>query len=176
MPNYYIYLISTLPTLHFGTKMPFPFEKFIAYSQRFIPESDIEILKKISIAGEYATKTLHPTLQKWQDFDTALRNELVKVRAGKLHLETSKFLRGDGFADTHISHIALNASRNPSILEAEKILDEARWRALEELSFSHYFDLDFLILYGLKLMLLERWERVNTQDKAQVLEDALKLN
>lgn len=173
MPSY-VYLISTLPTLHFGLRPAFSFEKFIAYCQRFIPEADREILKKASIRGEYNIEAPHPMLKKWQEFDTALRNELVKIRASRKHIEPVKYLRHERDPAQFITHIAISAHRNPSLLEAEKILDRERWRALDEFSFGHYFDLDFLIIYALKLLILERWERINTQDKAQALEEALK--
>lgn len=174
MPSRYTYLISSLPTLHFGIRPVFSFEKFIAYCQRFTSEADTEILKKASITGEYDIEAAHPMLKKWQEFDTALRNELVKIRASRKHIEPAKYLRRDRFPREFITHIAISAHRSPSLLEAEKILDQERWRCLDEFSFGHYFDLDFLIIYALKLLILERWEKINTQDKAQALEEALK--
>lgn len=173
MPNFYPYLISSLPMLHFGMKPPFSSERFIEYCARLIPESHTTILKKASIRGEYLGQDAHPTLKKWQDFDTLLRNELVKVRASYLHTDPNKYLRQDRYAPTYITHIALNAHRLPSILDAEKALDEERWRFLDGLTFGHYFDLDFLLIYYLKLLILERWERLNSADKTKVLEEAL---
>ena len=35
------------------------------------------------------------------------------------------------------------------------------------------FDLDFLIVYALKLLILERWEKVNSADKAALLKEVL---
>lgn len=173
MPVFYTYLISSLPMLHFGMKPPFACERFIEYCARFIPESDVATLKKASITGEYLGQGAHPTLKKWQDFDTLLRNELVKVRASYLHQDPDKYLRQDKYAPTYIMHIVLNAHRIPSILDAEKALDEERWRFLDELAFGHYFDLEILLIYYLKLLILQRWERVYTADKTKILEEAL---
>ena len=170
---FYVYFISSLPMLHFGMKPPFSFEKFIALAANFIPEADTEALKKCSINGDYTYGQKYPDLKKWQDFDTALRNELVRVRSSHKHIDGSKYLRDYEDLQLHLSHLALSSHRNPNILEAEKMLDEERWRALEELSFGHYFDLDFLILYGLKLLLLERWERAHTADSHKVLAEVL---
>jgi hypothetical protein len=170
----YVYLISTLPTLHFGLRPVFSFEKFIDYCQRFMAEAEIGILKKASIAGEYNIEASHPMLKKWQEFDTALRNELVKIRASRKHIEPAKYLRRERFPEQSIVHIAISAYRSPFLLEAEKILDQERWRALDEFLLGHYFDLDFLIIYCLKLLILERWERINAADKAQAQEEALK--
>ena len=38
----------------------------------------------------------------------------------------------------------------------------------------HYFDIDFLITYALKLLILERWENMRALDKERALEDLLK--
>lgn len=175
MAYFYIYLISSLPALQFGMRPPFSWDKFLEYCQRHIPESDIEILKNISITGDYSLETSQPTLKRWYDFDTQLRNELVKARASHKHLEPTKYLREEKFLDSYIAHLAMAAHRNPSILEAEKMLDQERWRALEGFCFGHYFDLDFLIIYALKLLILERWEKINLADKVKVLEETLEV-
>ena len=44
---------------------------------------------------------------------------------------------------------------------------------MDELATGHYFDLDFLISYALKLLILERWERINSADKPRLLEEVL---
>lgn len=148
--------------LHFGMKPPFTFEKFIAFCRGLIPESDIEMINSSTVSyreGLLADSGI-TTLKKWHNFEKALRNELVKIRASRKHIDPVKYLRGDGYAEPYIAHIALNAYRNPSILEAERSLDQERWRFLDELLGGHYFDLDCLIVYALKLLLLERWGRI----------------
>ena len=60
------------------------------------------------------------------------------------------------------------AYKSTSILEAEKILDQARWEFLESLSFGHYFDFDLLLGYLLKLKILERWDKVQRADKERL--------
>ncbi|MEW6101578.1 MAG: DUF2764 family protein [Candidatus Omnitrophota bacterium] len=173
MPAYYIYLISSLPMLHFGNKPPFSFEKFLNICQGLILEEDLVILKRISRSGEYEDKEAHPALRAWYDFDTDLRNELVKIRAGHKKIEPAKYLRKDGFIESAVSHLAWNAHRSTSLLEGEKILDAGRWNKLEELSLGHYFDLDSLIIYAVKLLILERWERINSADKERLLAQTL---
>lgn len=176
MSGYYPYLISSLPMLHFGMRPPFSSEKFLALCQQFILKADIEVIKKATLSGKYITQEIHPTLKKWQDFDTGLRNELVKIRSLHKHIDPQKYLRPDGCAETYITHIAMSAHRTPDILEAEKFLDQERWYFLDTLSFGHYFDLGFLLIYVLKLFILERWDKINTADKEAVLEEALAKN
>lgn len=161
--------------LHFGMKIPFSFEKFISMCYGPISESDIEILKTASAIDEYDYKKPPPIIRKWRTFDRSLRNELVKIRATRKKLDPNKSMRGDEYTDPSIAHVALHACRTPSSLEAEKILDQERWRYLDELAMGHYFDIDALIIYAIKLLILERWERIRTLDKTRVLDEMFEI-
>ncbi len=139
--------------------------------QGLIPDRDIDVLKSALQIGGPVSETTQRTLSKWQAFDKSLRNELVRARAGRKKLDPLKYLRGDGYTESTIVHVAMTAARNLSIIEAEEELDRMRWQELDELAFGHYFDIDFLIVYCLKLQILERWERIKTADKEKVLEE-----
>lgn len=157
--------------LAFGDQAPFSFGGLLERCKGLIPRRDFEILASVpdSKAG-----LSHLTLEKWQAFDRALKNALVIVRAGYKKIEAGKYLRGDEYIDPAIARIALSAHRNPSPLEGERMLDRLRWQVLDDLSAGHYFDLDCLICYVQKLIILERWQRINSADKAQAVESVLK--
>lgn len=157
--------------LYFGVKPPFSFERLLGMCEGVISREDIDIVKASArldgaCGGPKAGS-------KWRDFDTTLRNELVKIRASRKKTDPGKYIRGEAYPDPFISHIAIHAQRNPSILEAEKALDKERWRFLEELGTQNIFCLESLIVYANKLLILERWERINAMDKSQALEKAL---
>ncbi len=122
---------------------------------------------------DYAKKPEHPLIRKWVEFDIALRNELAKIRCARKHIEAAKYLRSDGYSGSSLAALASSAQRNPSLVEAEKMLDQARWNALEELVFGHYFDFDFLIIYAYKLGILERFENARIANKTEQLEAVL---
>jgi hypothetical protein len=124
--------------------------------------------------GDFKPCPRNSTIQKWLAFDAALRNELVKIRAQHKHADPLKYLRRESREDFLLSHIALAAHRNPSLVEGEKSLDQARWKVLDEIETGHYFDNDYLLVYGYKLKLLERWERINTANKPDLLAQALR--
>jgi len=177
MAAYYTYLIASLPMLHFGAKPPFSFERFLKTAAGLISGKDTYILGNLPEKdGDLNPEPANQTIKGWLNFDTALRNELVKLRVQHKHIDPLKYQHKDSFVDPAVFHLALAAHRNPSILEAEKSLDQARWQALEGLSLGHYFDADFLIVYGYKLKLLERWERINAADKAKLLQEVLAKN
>ncbi len=176
MPAYYIYLISSLPALSFGNKIPSSLEDFFIKCQGLIPESEIKLLRNICLEEVCASEAASiDTLKKWVNFEVALRNELVRARAARKKVDPLKFIRLPDFPQAQISHVALAAYRSPSILEAEKILDQERLSFLESLSLGHYFDFDSLLIYELKLKILERWERIQQADK-QALFNQVVLN
>ena len=168
--------MSSLPMLYFGAKPPFSFDRFLEMCEGVVSEEDINIVKLSTQIDSYHYEKAQPTLEKWHTFDTALRNELVKIRASRRKLDPLKYMRKDGYTDPSIAHIAVHAHRTPSILEAESILDEERWRFLDELNIGRYFDMDSLIVYANKLLIAERWERINTADKSEMIENVTKQN
>jgi len=160
--------------LHFGSRPPISSEKFISQCEELIPQKDAETLKR-TIRLDGIDESAHPTLKKWLEFDAILRNELVRVRSPRLHRDPEKYLRAstDSYSHTQAMHTARASSRNPSVLEAERMLDVERWRVLSDLQIGHYFDLDFLLIYAIKLSIVERWEKIDMADVPGVLADTL---
>ena len=174
MADFYPYLIASLPMLHFGMKMPFSFERFLELCRPHIPNKDYQLLRTLPQPGQYSEKgKRHPIIQKWITFDVALRNELVRKRAARKHIEPSTYLRPDGYSAPSISPGVMAATINTSVIDAEKTLDEMRWKALEDLATGHYLDLDFLITYSIKLLILQRWENVRNAEGTILLEQVL---
>jgi len=174
MADFYPYVIASLPMLHFGMKPPFSFERFLEVYCPLIPEKDLHLVRALPQAEQYFEKgKRHPIIQKWIEFDLALRNELVRMRATKKHTEPATYLRPEGYSGPSLAPAVMAANMLTSVLDVEKTLDEIRWKALEELATGHYFDLDFLITYAYKLLILQRWENIRSADKTILLEQAL---
>jgi hypothetical protein len=174
MSGFYVYLISSLPMLQFGIRPAFSWDDFLERCQRLIPEKDAVLLKNLPGPGQYAGYSgEQETVRRWIEFDTALRNELVKLRVGRKRTEAAKYLRAQDYCNLSVAQAAMSADRNPTPQEAELNLDRARWDFLEDLSFGHYFDLDSLIAYAYKLKILWRWEEVRRADKGALLEGVL---
>jgi hypothetical protein len=174
MADFYPYLIASFPMLHFGMKPPFSFERFLGECQPFMPEKDFKILSTLPLPEEYHEREKrHPLVQNWIEFDTALRNELVRIRAAKTRREPAAYIRVGVYGDSSLGPAVMAASTNTSLSGAEKYIDELRWKKLDDLATGHYFDLDFLMTFGYKLMILERWERIRTAEGHILLEQAL---
>jgi len=174
MAVFYPYLVASLPMLHFGMKPPFSFERFLDICCPLIPEKDCRVLRTLPLPEQCSEKDKRPpVIQRWIEYDGALRNELVKIRAAKKHLDPAVYLRHGGASGSSPAPAVLAANINTSVLDAEKVLDETRWKALDDLATGHYFDLDFLITYAGKLLILERWENIRRADGTILLEQAL---
>ncbi len=171
MPGYYEYLISSLPMLHFEAGLPFSFDNFLARCAELLSQKDTRLIENLSLPETAAPE--NPVVKKWLHFNASLKNELVKLRAIRKKVDPAKYLRQGSFSDSSTYHTALAAQRNPSPIEGEKLLDRQRWQFLDELAVGHYFDLTILITYALKLLILERWERIRTADKKFLLEQVL---
>lgn len=159
--------------LHFGTKPPFSSELFLAICRDLIPESGWRILEQCRRETLLEDQISQPTLKKWVDFEVGLRNELVKVRAARKKIEPAKYLRRDGYSEIELYHIAIHSHRITALIESEKFLDQQRWSKLDGLSLGHYFDLEFLIIYYLKLRILLRWQNFVEVDKEAQLAQVL---
>lgn len=167
MGSYYIYLISSLPALQFNTRPPFGREDFLAKCKGLVPEGELALLSGICREESVFLDQTEAkgVLGKWARFEIILRNELVRARASRKKTDPSNFLRQPDDFDAQIGHLAMAAYRSASILDAEKMLDQARWDFLESVSSGHYFDFDFLSAYILKLIILERWDNLRKADK-----------
>jgi len=174
MTNYYIYLISSFPSLHFGEKPPFSYERFLLSCRDFILEEEHELLTALPGIADRSREAPHRgILRRWLEFDTALRNELAKARAALRRVDPHRYTRPTTYDGPSLAHLAVNARRNTSILDAERSLDETRWRALDDMAFGHYFDFEALVAYALKLLILQRWERIRSADRSAVVEAVL---
>jgi hypothetical protein len=162
--------------LHFGAKPPFSFESFLETCKGLIPDKDFDIVSLCANEALWEQAVSQGTLRAWIAFEIGLRNELVKIRSSRKKIEPARYLRRDGSDDTTLYHIAMNSHRILSLIESEKFLDQARWHRLDELCFGHYFDLDALIVYALKLQILWRWENVARVNKQEILEKVLSVN
>ncbi len=175
MGQYYTYLISSLPALQFNAKPPFSREDFLAKCKGLVSERELAVLSGIcrGESGFPGQAEAKGTLGKWTRFETILRNELVRARASRKKADPSRFLRQPDDFDAQIGHLAMAAYRNSSILDAEKMLDQARWDFLESVLSGHYFDFDVLAAYVLKLKILERWDNLLKADKESLFNWAI---
>ena len=156
--------------LEFGVKPPFSYDYFLVLCKDHLETRDMDIIKKISIEPSEEKESESSILKEWKNFDIALRNEIVKFRAIKKSKDASEYIRGETCLDSFTSSLAHWFTNQDSPLEQELSFDRLRWDKIEELGKFHYFNIEYLIGYGLKLKILERWERINSANGMETLE------
>ncbi|MFO7849139.1 MAG: DUF2764 family protein [Spirochaetia bacterium] len=150
----YYYTLSTLPFLLYEGEAPFSLEEFYEMCRGNIAEKDLDILMHAGMEPKKEGSAF-PPLARWWEWETALRNELVGYRTQKLGWEGDAHLR-EGEVVTEIFDIARNAVSQESPLQAEELLNKARWDFLDKLETGRFYELINLMVYSLKLQLLIR--------------------
>jgi len=77
------------------------------------------------------------------------------LRGKKKGVETEAYLIGSPGIIT-AQQIAREAFVQESPLQAEDTLNRARWSYLDDLEVGHYFDIEKILVYALRLQILER--------------------
>ncbi|MBN2190717.1 MAG: DUF2764 family protein [Candidatus Aureabacteria bacterium] len=165
--NYY-YLCASLPMLSFGAKPPMSNEQFLDYSAQHLSEKDFFVLKKSSLVPSGAQDASRNALKIWRDFEISLRNELVNIRAKKLGKDSHDYFRGEYVPDPFIAAMVTEAAGEETPLEVEKRIDTARWDKLEEIERQHFFDLHFLVVYFLKIQILNKWDNIKAEEGRKI--------
>ena len=158
MSGGYYYLIASLPRLQFGAAPPLTREQFLGRCAGQVSAAQDRMLAGVELFQTQPAKTGLALLDRWYEHERALRNAVVIERAKRLGVTAAGHLR-DFRPDPRLAEIARQLLALDSPLVADEELDRARWRLLEELAFGHYFDLETLVVYRLKLRILERRAR-----------------
>jgi hypothetical protein len=165
MSRYYSYLLSSLPVLQFGMNPPFAMDSYLEMLPGFLPEDEMDAIRKFAREDVISLSDDIPAIREYQSFDTALRNHVVRLRCIDLDVAPEKHLRlREEISDQWIEQYALEAYKSVSPLESERILDQARWRCLDEIASGHIFDFPTLVIYAMKLRILVKWHEIAVAD------------
>ena len=110
---------------------------------------------------------------KWLAFNRGLKNELAAERAEVMGLDPIDYVRGFRLGDSIVLHAVSAAMKksHESPLEAEKIVDRARWQFLDYQLTNHYFDFLIILAIGLRLKILERYQAFTKENGIKRFEE-----
>lgn len=151
MATYY-YLIASLPDLTTDGGLPVSYDEFITMCEGNVSEDKFEIIKNLTLQSSKNFTKGPSLLRKWSKFYKGLTRELNTQRAMALGQSYQAEYDKDPMT-TLIAQAAMNA-RTP--LEAETILLEHEFEALDHFMGGHDYDDEQLFGYAIKLKLLER--------------------
>lgn len=158
------YLISQLPSLdgiNENTPIPVTENQFFELCSRFLGKRALDELNKITlIPSRNYEKSSSALIEKWNEGERKLRIALAKLRADKMN---KHFDAGMESFPMGLLQAARTAVDIESPMEAEKFLNQYRLDFLEALRPMDSFSEEFVFYYGLKLKLIERIRKFDSQ-------------
>jgi hypothetical protein len=152
----YYYTAAALPTIRLGEKVPISEEIFLQLAEDTLgPEEYRVILRSRWGSIEPTGSTFADRILSWEK---ELRRELAKARLAGLGSSSPQALPESDGHDVLLEK-ARTALSLDSPLAAENYLNSLRWSFVEEMSVSHFFDLEALIAYYFKLQLALRQDK-----------------
>ena len=175
---------------------PLQLPDYMVQFMRWVKTSEIKALdlqcenKLQSLYYEYVLQVGNSFLNEWfrfelnvknilaaincNRFDYALQNHLIQVAQNlevysllvNSRMKPEFFEEEVPFADT----IFRVAESNSEMLEKEKTFDRIRWDFLDEQTFFHYFTIEKIISFLLKLIITERWMKLETDTGKRLLQ------
>jgi hypothetical protein len=161
----YYYLIAQLPYLIYEQKPPMSSAAFRELATTFLSGKDAKLLANLSIdcPSEYTEKMRScgcSFIDKWYEWERALRLNLAKHRAVTTKRDPAAIPSAAEPMDAAAIAAKITADEH-SPLEAEHLIDKARWNAIEAFVGINYFNRNYIFAYLLKILLLERHEVFN---------------
>ena len=158
------YLIAQLPSLdQVDDHAPLPIteERFLELTERLLGKKAWERVQGLTLLPPRdAERTGNALIDAWNDGERRLRLALAKARADKLG---KPFDAGEPALPRGLADIACAALEAKDPLEAERTLNAYRLGFLETLRPADAFSENFVFYYGLKLKLLARMKRFDTE-------------
>jgi hypothetical protein len=156
----YYYFVAQLPSLVYGQEPPMSSAHFRDLARGQLDEADMALLGELDPARSGPSYTAAPPvtgcdfIDQWRDWERALRLNLARLRALKLKREGTADPPPVPADAAGAAQQALAVPESP--LEADALLDRARWSAIERLQGIPYFDRNTVFAYLLKLLIMER--------------------
>ncbi len=128
-------------------------------------------------------------VKRYAEFSLNVKNLMTALNCRKYHLDIEKEVIGDSYFTTQLktsrakdfelsdeypyvdSVLALFDKDNTA--EREYRIDMLYWEFLDEMTGHKYFTFDNVIAFMLKLMILERWSKMTTEQGKKIFRDLL---
>jgi hypothetical protein len=152
MDKYY-YFVAQLPMLAVDKETYLSTDIFLAEARKWLTLADSKIIQALNFHGSQLKSEDPTVLRAYKQFELTLRSEVAEWRRARKKRQ-----------DYKISAFPPALIREVNPLQAEKNLLLLRWQFLSELELEHFFDLSYIIIFFLKLQILEQLQKFD-QDK-----------
>lgn len=152
----YFYLVSGLPAITIGEKLPIPLADTLATCRNFLPPKEMELLEKLDLLTA-PSKEYPESIRQYLAWEQAMRNRLVFLRTYKVGIDPDTYLRSDSDVFASVENY-IHEFFNLPVLEKEQKLDQFRWVALEHITAPEHFNFAALCAYKIKALIAEKWD------------------
>lgn len=151
----YYYLVASLPLLTLDVERFWSADEFLGVCRSNLSARDFRLVSAASLTELGPTQPACRTLELWRAWEICLRSELAALRGKRAGREQTATRLEAQFA-LSAQNAARAAFGQESPLQAEEMLERARWAHLDDLEVGHHFDVDKVVIYHLRLQLLGR--------------------
>lgn len=133
---------------------------------------------------EYMMRSENSLVRAYAEFSMNLKNLVTALNSRKYGLEVAKEVIGDNEFATALRNSnakdfglsmdypyvekVISLMENDHLVERERGLDLLIWNFLDEAVIFEYFSIEKVISYMLKLMIVERWSKMNSESGRKV--------
>ena len=158
MSKYY-YLVASLPYLKIDTDSFYSINAFVSECKKWLGAEDLKNLINTDIDKFDVREEDLQVIKDWKEFDLNLRTEIAKAREERKHS-----------APVKIPSFLKDVFDQETPLLMEKSLAEIRWDFIQQQEAGFYFDINIIILYYMKLQILNRLNMFNTEKGKPIFE------
>ncbi len=172
--SHYYYTVASLPTLFYERDLSISRDVFMEMCRTEMTPEDYRLIENTSMDNLEGVGPTCTVLREWRALERCLRNELARLRAQRKGCDTEKYVR-EGIDVFGVQEAARHATSESTPLQGEDALNRARWSFLDEIETQHHFDVEKLVIYCLKLQILERKALFDREKGTEVLEAAVEV-
>ncbi len=159
MASDFFYFISSLPLLRFGEKSVLTYGTFLSRSMDCLSEPEVAVLDSLQLCPPPQAVSALPVIEQWYSEETYLRNLVAGYRARSRKQDSGRWQRDSSEYSAQLIKRIEEIMALPNAWEKEQALDLIRWQRLDELGAGHLFDFPTVIVYALRLLILEKRRR-----------------
>jgi hypothetical protein len=156
-------------------------------------KSENEILSKENYKSarfyEYALKCENVFLRNWFEYNLNVNNLLAAIECRKHGFDPKSQIIGSNDVANTIQQsnardfgltgmfddyeLVIRISEETNLLEREKKIDALKWAWLDENTFFNYFGVEKILVFVLKIEMIERWKMLSVENGTKIFRELL---
>lgn len=157
MASDFIYILSTLPMLKLDGEGAWEYERFLDDCENLVSPREFHILKNLTLYPD-ASHHNH-VLNEWRHWMTVMGDMVVKYRAKALGVDPTPYLRSEKDEYPGDERVLESIMSQPGLFAKQQAWEALQWEKLQDLEDESTFTWNALLVYALKLLILQNRRR-----------------